>query len=374
MLKHLNLGQKFTLILSIVFVAGMALGGIALWKGLEGRAEAEVTAKGLMLIGAMRSVREYTSTQVAPLLADKLKASPTFIKETVPAFSASSVFEKFRKDPAYAPLTYKEAALNPSNPQNLADDFETQVLNGMISDPNTKSLSGFRVRDNKWVYYTAWPLRVTAPSCLACHTTPEEAPKNLVASYGSLHGFGWKLNQIVAAQMIYVPADEVVAAARRSFGLVMGIFAIVIAIAILVINFLLKRDVIQPIANMADLARRVSADEMVPADVEVHSSARIAKRLDELGQSARVFRQMATDVCVRTERLKQQVQELRIEIDDVKRQQRVSDVVETDFFRQLQTLAQELRDRRQQEGDTSEEDSPKEDTADADHPKKDAGI
>lgn len=73
----------------------------------------------------------------------------------------------------------------------------------------------------------------------------------------------------------------------------------------------------------------------------------VTQRTDELGQLARVFQTMAKQVYAREQQLKQQVQELRIEIDEVKRQKQVKEIVESDFFQDLVTKAQHMRKRRQ---------------------------
>ena len=68
-------------------------------------------------------------------------------------------------------------------------------------------------------------------------------------------------------------------------------------------------------------------------------------RTDELGRLARVFQRMAVEVQAREQRLKQQIQELRIEIDEVKKAQQVAEITETDYFYQLKQRAKELRGR-----------------------------
>jgi hypothetical protein len=55
---------------------------------------------------------------------------------------------------------------------------------------------------------------------------------------------------------------------------------------------------------------------------------------------------MARQVYEREERLKQQVQELRIEIDEVKKARQVAEITETDYFRELSNKAQKFRERR----------------------------
>ncbi|MBW4459262.1 MAG: hypothetical protein KME47_03355 [Nodosilinea sp. WJT8-NPBG4] len=71
----------------------------------------------------------------------------------------------------------------------------------------------------------------------------------------------------------------------------------------------------------------------------------IARRTDEVGQLARVFDRMAQQVYSREQKLKQQVRDLRIKIDETKRQKQVQEIVETDFFQDLVAKAQVLRDR-----------------------------
>lgn len=72
----------------------------------------------------------------------------------------------------------------------------------------------------------------------------------------------------------------------------------------------------------------------------------VAARADALGQLARVFQNMALQVRTREESLRQQVQDLRIEIDEVKKRRQVAEITETEYFRDLCDRAQRLRERQ----------------------------
>jgi hypothetical protein len=52
---------------------------------------------------------------------------------------------------------------------------------------------------------------------------------------------------------------------------------------------------------------------------------------------------MAEEVYARQQRLQQQVQELRIELDEAKRQQQVAEITESEYFRALKSKLHELR-------------------------------
>jgi two-component system cell cycle response regulator len=71
----------------------------------------------------------------------------------------------------------------------------------------------------------------------------------------------------------------------------------------------------------------------------------VAMREDSLGQLARVFQRMARQVYAREQSLRQQVQELRVEIDEAKKARQVAEITETEYFRDLCAKAQRLRRR-----------------------------
>ncbi len=287
-LKTLKLGPKFNLLLALIFLAGFALSGLALSQVLQNRAQAEVAEKAQMLIQSMSSVRDYTSTHVGPLLKPQLNTASTFIPETIPAFSATEVFQNLRKSETYREFFYKEAAPNPTNLRDKADGFEASLVERFKTDPKLKELSGFRDLPGGRIFYTARPLAVTKESCLQCHSTPDVAPKSLISTYGSDNGFNWKLNDIIAAQIVSVPAEEVLGNSRRLLGLIMGIVLAVFLPLILVLNYLLRRSVIKPLRQMARTAEAVSMGQM-DADFEQKSQ-------DEIGSLAGAFNRMKSSL------------------------------------------------------------------------------
>jgi len=119
--------------------------------------------------------------------------------------------------------------------------------------------------------------------------------------------------------------------------IVIGSFIVLTAgLSILAID----RVVARPILKVAHAAADIEAEKF-----EQGSLVSVAQRTDELGQLARVFQTMAQQIYVREQTLKQQVQELRIEINETKRQKQVKEIVESDFFQDLASRAQTLRKR-----------------------------
>jgi hypothetical protein len=67
---------------------------------------------------------------------------------------------------------------------------------------------------------------------------------------------------------------------------------------------------------------------------------------DEISQLSRVFGKMALEVIGREEALRAEVAQLRIEIDESKKARQVEEIVESDYFRDLQAKARRLREKR----------------------------
>jgi PleD family two-component response regulator len=76
---------------------------------------------------------------------------------------------------------------------------------------------------------------------------------------------------------------------------------------------------------------------------EASSLTEVAGRSDALGTLARRFSTMAAEVRAREDRLRAEVRELRIEIDQARQSKRVAEITETDFFRDLRSRATQLR-------------------------------
>jgi HAMP domain-containing protein len=70
--------------------------------------------------------------------------------------------------------------------------------------------------------------------------------------------------------------------------------------------------------------------------------------LQQMMESFSSLAAAALEAYIREQSLRQEIRQLRIEIDEVKRQQQVSEIVETDFFQDLQARARAMRIRRSQ--------------------------
>ena len=294
MLTNLKLKQKFTIILLVILIFGLSVCGLSLSTILRQNAEREITSTGILLMETMTSVREYTTEQIQPKLQDQLETE--FLPQSVPAYSATEVFNNLREKANYGQFFYKEATLNPTNPRDKADDFETKIIEKFRSNTDLKEWEGFRNEPSVRMFYVARPLAVSDPSCLECHDTPERAPKTQIKNYGPVGGFGWKLNEIVGAQVISVPASTVMKKANQYSFIVVGIVSVVFVAIILLVNQLLNIQIVRPLKRITRIAEEVSTGHM---DVNFEQLSN-----DEIGDLAKAFKRMKLSLEMAMRRLK----------------------------------------------------------------------
>lgn len=98
---------------------------------------------------------------------------------------------------------------------------------------------------------------------------------------------------------------------------------------------------VEYLRNVARLTDAAAAVERGSFDLA--QLAPVSARSDALGNLARVFQRMAEQVYAREQKLKQQVQELRIEIDQTRQAKKVQEITGSDYFQSLRGQAQDLR-------------------------------
>jgi len=276
----MGLRLKFNLVLFLVFVLGLAVSGWVSFDLLHKTAREEVLRNAGVMMEAALSMRTYTVSQVRDKLVQK---EGEFLPQSVPAFAATEIMNELRKK--YPDYAYKEAALNPTNPRDRAVEWETDIVNDFRNNPDIPEISGTRMTPTGVSLFLARPFKIKDPACLACHTTAEIAPASMVKLYGSNNGFGWKLNEIIGAQVVSVPMSVPIQNANRAFYTFMASLTGVFVVLFIILNLMLSFMIVRPITVMSDAAERMSTGDLeIP---EFDDSGR-----DEVSMLARSFNRM----------------------------------------------------------------------------------
>lgn len=268
----MKLVSKFNAVIITVFILGLGITSWISWTILQSNARNEILGRAGLMLEAALATRSYTISEIAPLL--KPHMSETFYAQTVPAYAATQAFEFLREQ--HAEYSYKEATLNPTNPRDRATDWEADIISAFRNQPDLREVVGVRMTPTGPSLYLARPIRITNSDCLSCHSTPDRAPKAMLASYGTANGFGWQFDEVVGAQVVSVPMDVPIAHAQRAFVTFMGTLIGVFLLIIIALNVMLRRIVINPVTRMAAIADAVSKGQADIPEFDVLGDDEIA--------------------------------------------------------------------------------------------------
>ncbi len=98
----------------------------------------------------------------------------------------------------------------------------------------------------------------------------------------------------------------------------------------------------QPLINLTKAAEKISEGDYDQKLVSCYPW----RLKDEIVTLTLVFKQMVAKVRDREENLKGKITQLQIEIDEAKRHKQVQEIVETDYFKNMQAKAKDLRERQ----------------------------
>ena len=285
----MGLRLKFNLALFLVFVLGLGISAHLSYNLLHKNARDEVLRNAGVMMEAALSMRAYTVGQVRDKLVQK---EDEFLPQSVPAFAATEMMNQLRKK--YPDYSYKEAALNPTNPRDRAVGWEAEVVNEFRNNVGRLEISGTRDTDTGPSLFLARPFQIKDPACLACHDKPEMAPASMVKLYGPVNGFGWKHNEIIGAQMVSVPMALPIQNANRAFYTSIASLAGVFAALFIILNLMLYFLIVRPVRRVAAAADRLSLGHTSTADTVVADLPESGK--DEVAVLARSFNRMRRDL------------------------------------------------------------------------------
>jgi protein-histidine pros-kinase len=213
--------MKLNLILLLAAAIVIELFAVVSTPFLESLARADLLQQARIMMEAAAGIRTYTSNEIAPLL-NAQRDNDAFHPQTVPAYAASRNFALLASK--FTEYAYREAALNPINPSNRAADWEADIIDDFRRSPQKTESIMERETQNGRVLHLATPI-VSSEPCLGCHGAVEKAPKPMIATYGTRNGFGWRLHEVVGAQIVSVPMAVALERSARTRNLFIGVLA-----------------------------------------------------------------------------------------------------------------------------------------------------
>lgn len=269
----MKLLTKLNLVLIVFSGAGGLIIAHMAYGYLMQNAREQVLQQAELMMASARATRDYTSVDIKPLLLNTDEHKSNFLPQVVPAFAANSIFNRMRKD--YPNYSYREATMNPTNPVDKADDWETDIIRNFNDHRDSQRVVGERDTPMGRQLYLAKPIMVQS-GCLECHSTADAAPVAMIKKYGSANGFGWNPNQVITAQIVSVPMSVAIRAADKAFQRLIFFLIATFVVSIVAFDAVLYLVVIRPLGRVCSLADKISKGDTDVAELEVRGGDEIA--------------------------------------------------------------------------------------------------
>jgi signal transduction histidine kinase len=238
-LTSIKLGWLLNLIAGVAFTLVAVIAVVLANRQARQQALAEAESKDRLLLDHNLAIHTYFTHQLKPSLFERTELfqdegyfDPTWMSST---FAVREI-DKYFKSLHYGDYYYKEAAINARSPENEADAYERAFIEELNADPQLEDRSEIRVLDGEPYFVTLRRGETMEQTCLRCHSTPDQAPQNLVRVYGPERSFGREIGQAVSAIAIHTPLSTTYRRAN-AFSLWLSGLLLVLLLGLFVVQY-----------------------------------------------------------------------------------------------------------------------------------------
>jgi diguanylate cyclase (GGDEF)-like protein len=187
----------------------------------------QAESKAMVMLDKNLATHTYFTHQLKPNvmeLTDPIRSwdyfDPAWMSSTYAVREMEEYFKNLNEEDYY----YKECAINARSPENEADEYERAFIEELNTNPELTERSDIRTIDDKPYFVTLRRGEAMEAACLQCHSTPENAPGDMVDVYGSERSFNRLAGEVVSAISVRIPLETAYEDADRLSWELSGLF------------------------------------------------------------------------------------------------------------------------------------------------------
>lgn len=286
-MKKLSVRSQYYLGVAIILLICSVGASWYQYQNLRNQALTSIYKKTEIYLATAASIRFYVKDTLRPRVSELVSDDDFLLEAMSTSYVSRQIMNNIKK--SFPEFEYKRAALNPRNPINKADKFEEKMLLWFGKNKDKAQWSGMISKHGRTYYSRMMPIQVEK-ECLACHGSPEQAPRVLQNLYGTEHSFGYKVGSIAAADTIYIPMDALLLEIKEktSWVFIYGILSLFSLFAVFVLLF--NRTVVHQLKRLLDTLKSIYASDIRDDDLISPGTA------DEIEQIKSAFENVAIDL------------------------------------------------------------------------------
>lgn len=243
---NLHLRTKFNLIMSLLLVCLFLAAAFLTYKKEQQLVRRFAQDSARNLARQIIETRDYMSGAVRD------EAEKNY--DLVPQVVATRVAKRIT---AGSPYYVRQVSLRYRNPDNRPDNYETARLE-KFSKQGPAEISSLESVDGKRIFRYLQPM-VAVESCLACHGDYDEAPAFVRARFPRGHySYNYKVGEVIGAVSVSIPMADLYRQIGANLQQDLLYRAVIFCIIILVMGWILRRSILDPVKQLALSISRVT--------------------------------------------------------------------------------------------------------------------
>lgn len=255
--SNLQLRTKFNLIMSLLLVCFFLTAAFLTYRKQQQLILRFAQDNARNLARQIIETRDYMSSAV--------KGEAEHNYDLVPQVVATRVARKITAD---SPYYVRQVSLRYRNPDNRPDSYETARLESFSRQQGLTESSSMETVAGKRIFRYLQPM-AAVESCLACHGEYDKAPAFVRARFPRGHySYNYKVGEIIGAVSVSIPMADLYRQIGANLKQDLLSRGVIFCIIILVMGWILRRNIIDPVKQLAVSISRVtrtgSYDERLP--------------------------------------------------------------------------------------------------------------
>ncbi|HKJ39523.1 MAG TPA: diguanylate cyclase [Anaerolineales bacterium] len=328
-ISRIKISTLLNVIIATTFIVAAILLIIMVNEEQREQALLDAASKARVMLDRNLATHTYFTRQLKPnvmTLTEPFLSSDYFDPAWMSSTYAVREMDKYFKELSDEDYYYKECAINARNPENEADVYESAFIKELNENPDLVERSDIRMINGKPYFVILRRGEVIEPVCLQCHSTPENAPGDLVKVYGPNRSFGRYVGEVVSAISIRIPLETAYVNADRLSLKLTGLLLLILS-GLFTIQFWLNRKLLfKPINALHTKALQISTDHSrIGEEIQLPSGrdfAELTRAFNTMSISLRQERDLLdARVKERTSQLNETNNQLHIQMKEIEQLQ-----------------------------------------------------
>ena len=251
--RTLSIQSRFLLGTGLILLVFCIISALVIYFHEKQILEESAYAQTQLVMAAVEAAREYVRVELRPKMYDTFGQDFFMIEAMSTSYVGRAVMDRFQD--SIPDFDYRRVSINARNPDSEANAMEREMIDYFRQNKEKNNWQGLLQSTNQ-AYYRRYKPVYFEESCMNCHGAPQDAPKDLLDTYGDQRGFGHYAGELAGVIAVGIPVDSALAMIKEKAASVFLAVFMGVSIFYIALSFFFNRIVVHSLRGVLDIFRR----------------------------------------------------------------------------------------------------------------------